>query len=287
MSAMSSSAELVEPTYGHRKATNLFLWCGALIVGLNIALAVFGEVVSPASIDDQDLLGLLAPPSSEHLLGTDPLGRDVLSRTILGTRYTMSAALLSVSLAALLGVPFGAMAGFFGGRIDAVISTFVDVLLTIPLVILAIAIASVLGSGLFGLVMATSISFAPRLARLIRGRVIEIRDAEYILASRALGMTNARIIFRHVLPNTFTVATIEITLLAGQAVLIATALGFLGLGVQPPIPEWGTMLGEGREYMEIAPHLVVAPGMAITILVLGFNILGDGLRDLVDPASNR
>ena len=135
--------------------------------------------------------------------------------------------------------------------------------------------------------MATSISFAPRLARLIRGRVIEIRDAEYILASRALGMTNARIIFRHVLPNTFTVATIEITLLAGQAVLIATALGFLGLGVQPPIPEWGTMLGEGREYMEIAPHLVVAPGMAITILVLGFNILGDGLRDLVDPASNR
>jgi ABC-type dipeptide/oligopeptide/nickel transport system permease subunit len=161
----------------------------------------------------------------------------------------------------------------------------VDVLLTIPLVILAIAIASVVGTSMVGLVAATSISFAPRLALLVRGRVIEFRDAEYILAARALGLRDARIIFRHVLPNTLTVVFIEVTLLGGQAVLIAGALGFLGLGVQSPIPEWGTMVGEGREYMEIAPHLVVAPGAAITILVLGFNLLGDGLRDRFDPRS--
>ena len=276
----------VERTRGYRKAANLFLCLGGVIVGLNIVVALFGELLSPAGGDDQDLLGLLAPPSRDHWLGTDPLGRDVLSRTILGARYTMSTAILSGTIAALLGVPLGAVAGFFGGRIDAVVSGLVDILLTIPLVILAIAIASVLGSGLFGLVVATSVSFAPRMARLIRSRVIEIRDAEYINAARALGLPNSRIILCHVLPNTLTVVTIEVTLLAGQAVLVATALGFLGLGVQPPLPEWGTMLGEGREYMEIAPHLVIAPGIAISVLVFGFNVLGDGLRDLFDPATN-
>jgi len=222
-------------------------------------------------------------PSAEHWLGTDQIGRDLLSRLVVGTRFTLAAALLSVAIAGVVGVTLGLLAGYSGGRVDAAITGLVDLLLTIPNLILAIAVASVIGAGLAGLVIATTASFVPPLARLVRGRVLEIRGEDFIAASIAAGTRRARILRRHVLPNALTVVVIETSLLAGQAVLVGAALGFLGLGVQPPAPEWGTMLGAGREFIEVAPHLVLVPGLAITLLVFAFNMLGDGLRDRLDP----
>lgn len=246
-------------------------------------VALFGELIAPYGGNDQDLFNVLSPPSSEHWLGTDLIGRDLLSRIILGTRFTLAMAVLSVAIAAVIGVLLGLISGYFGGRVDAAITGLVDLLLTVPNLILAIAVASVIGAGMAGIVVATTVSFVPPLARLIRGRVLEIREEDFVQAAISIGMSDARIILRHVLPNALTVIVIETSLLAGQAVLVGSALGFLGLGVQPPAPEWGTMLSGGREFLEVAPHLVVAPGIAISLLIFAFNMFGDGLRDRLDP----
>lgn len=286
MTASRTAAER-DPRRGRRRGPRRwFLLIGAGIVLAYGGLAVIGERIAPYEADAQDLLAALEPPSLAHPFGTDDIGRDVLSRVLAGTRYTATVAVVSVALASLLGIPIGLLSGYFGGRVDAMLTTVVDLLLTIPLLVLAIAIASVVGAGMTGLIAATSVAFAPPIARLIRGQVLERREEEYILATRAIGMSDLRAIVRHVLPNTATIIFIETTLRAGQAVLVGAALGFLGLGVRPPTPEWGTMLSRGREYMEIAPHLVLAPGLAISLLVLGFNFLGDGLRDAFDPTSD-
>ena len=268
---------------GPRVAPNIYLAVGAIMLAAYAAVALFGGWIAPYGGNEQDLLNVLAAPSAEHWLGTDLIGRDLLSRLILGTRFTLAMALASVAIAALIGVALGLVAGYVGGRGDAAITGFVDLLLTIPNLILAIAIASVIGAGMTGLIVATTVSFVPPLARLIRGRVLEIREEDFVQAAISIGMSDARIIVRHVLPNALTVIVIETSLLAGQAVLVGSALGFLGLGVQPPAPEWGTMLSGGREFLEVAPHLVVAPGIAISLLIFAFNMLGDGLRDRLDP----
>jgi len=270
-----------------RSVWNLYLIIGASLILFYLILAIFGNYLAPYDFNDQDLINPLAPPSWEHPFGTDPIGRDLLSRIIIGTRYTLWVAIISVFLATVGGVALGLLSGFLGGRADAVITTIVDLFLTIPLLILAIAIASVAGAGMTGLIVATSISFTPPLARLIRGRVLEIREEEFIQAAFSIGARTPRILLRHLLPNTLTVIFIQSSLFAGRAILVATALGFLGLGVRPPIPEWGTLLGGGREYLEMAPHLVVAPGLAISLLVLAFNLLGDGLRDHFDPRAKK
>jgi ABC-type dipeptide/oligopeptide/nickel transport system permease subunit len=282
---MGQATDGMEFARRKRKPPNTQLIIGALILLTYLAIALLGDLLAPFGADDQDLLAALQPPSAGHPFGTDSIGRDVLSRVIIGTRYTVTVALASVFFASLAGVPMGLVSGYLGGRVDTAITTAVDLLLTIPLLILAIGIASVIGAGMTGIIVATSIAFAPPIARLIRSRVLELREEEYILATRAIGMSDGRTIVRHILPNAATIIIIETTLRAGQAVLVGSALGFLGLGVRPPAPEWGTMLSRGREYMEIAPHLVMAPGLAISLLVLGFNFLGDGLRDLFDPAS--
>jgi ABC-type dipeptide/oligopeptide/nickel transport system permease subunit len=266
-----------------RAARNVYLALGAVMLAVYAAVAVLGERLAPYGANEQDLFNVLSPPSSEHWLGTDLIGRDLLSRLVLGTRFTLAMAMASVAVAATIGVTLGLVSGYFGGRIDATITGFVDLLLTIPNLILAIAIASVIGAGFTGIVVATTASFVPPLARLIRGRVLEIREEDYVQAAISIGMSDARILVRHVLPNAATVVVIETSLLAGQAVLVGAALGFLGLGVQPPAPEWGTMLSGGREFLDVAPHLVVAPGIAISLLIFAFNIFGDGLRDKLDP----
>lgn len=266
-----------------RRRRNWPLWIGATLLLGYAAIALLGPSLVPVDPNAQDLLAVLETPSREHWLGTDNIGRDLFARLIVGTRFTLSAALLSVGIASLIGVTLGLIAGYSGGKVDAAITGVVDLLLTIPNLILAIAIASVIGAGMTGLVVATTASFVPPLARLIRGRVLEIREEDFIKAAIASGTRRAKILRRHVLPNAFTVVIIETSLLAGQAVLVSAALGFIGLGVQPPAPEWGTMLGAGREFIEVAPHLVVAPGLAITGLVFAFNMLGDGLRDRLDP----
>ncbi len=267
----------------YRARPRLRLWGGGLMLAVYVAIALLGDHLVPYDPDDQDLLNILGPPDAAHWLGTDQIGRDQLSRLLIGTRFTLAMTALSVVLSVGLGAGLGLMAGYFGGRIDAAVTGLVDLLLTVPSLILAIAIASVLGAGMTGLVIATTSSFVPGIARLIRGRVLEIREEEYVQAAITVGMRDARVILRHVLPNALTVIVIEASLIAGQAVLVGTALGFLGLGVQPPAPEWGTMLGAGREFLDVAPHLVVLPGIAISLLIFGFNMLGDGLRDALDP----
>ena len=265
---------------------NLPLWVGMAMLGVYVLVALFGPLLAPHDPNAQDLIAVLEPPSSAHLMGTDQIGRDIFARLIVGTRFTLSAALLAVAIAGTIGVTLGLVAGYSGGRVDAAITGLVDLLLTIPALILAIAVASVIGAGMTGLVVATTASFIPRLARLIRGRVLEIREEDFIQAAIASGTRRARILRRHILPNALTIVIIETSLLCGQAVLVGAALGFLGLGVQPPAPEWGTMLGAGREFIEVAPHLVIAPGVAISLLVFAFNLLGDGLRDHLDPRQN-
>ena len=269
-----------------RRPMNLPLWVGMAMLGVYLLVALFGPLLAPHDPNAQDLIAVLEPPSSAHLMGTDQIGRDIFARLIVGTRFTLSAALLAVAIAGTIGVTLGLMAGYSGGRVDAAITGLIDLLLTIPSLILAIAVASVIGAGMTGLVVATTASFVPRLARLIRGRVLEIREEDFIQAAIASGTRRARILRRHILPNALTIVIIETSLLCGQAVLVGAALGFLGLGVQPPAPEWGTMLGAGREFIEVAPHLVIAPGVAISLLVFAFNLLGDGLRDHLDPRQN-
>jgi ABC-type dipeptide/oligopeptide/nickel transport system permease subunit len=267
----------------YRARPRVRLWGGALVLAIYVAIALLGGRLAPYDPDDQDLLNILGAPDAAHWLGTDQIGRDQLARLLVGTRFTLAMTAMAVTLSVAIGAAFGLAAGYFGGKIDAAITGLVDLLLTVPSLILAIAIASVIGAGMTGLVIATTASFVPGTARLIRGRVIEIREEEYVQAAITVGMRDARVILRHVLPNAITVIVIEASLIAGQAVLVGTALGFLGLGVQPPAPEWGTMLGAAREFLDVAPHLVVLPGLAISLLIFGFNMLGDGLRDALDP----
>ena len=271
------------PTHATRP-TRVALWTGGSLLAGYAFVAVAGPTLVPFDANATDLLNVLAPPSTEHPLGTDQIGRDLLARLAGGARFTLAAALTAVGAATLIGTTLGLVAGFRGGKVDHAITGLVDLLLTIPSMVLAIAIASVLGAGFAGLVIATTASFVPPLARLVRGRVLELRQNDYVQAAIAVGTREPMILLRHVLPNAAGVVVVEASLLAGQAVLVGSALGFLGLGVQPPTPEWGTMLGAGREFLELAPHLVIAPGLAISGLVLAFNFLGDGLRDLTDPA---
>lgn len=262
---------------------NVFLILGIAVLGFLAAVAVLGSTLAPYDPNEQDLLALLEGPSAAHWLGTDQVGRDILSRLIVGTRLTLLIAVIAVAASGVLGITLGLVAGYFGGAIDRVATALIDLLLTIPSIVLAIAIVSVVGASATGLTIAITASFVPPLARLVRGRVLELREEEFVSAARTIGMRTSRLLARHVLPNAVSVIVIELSLLAGQAVLVGSALGFLGLGVQPPDPEWGSMLGSSREFLEVAPHLAMAPGLAITLVVFGFNMLGDGLRDRFDP----
>ncbi len=275
-----------EGARGRRRShPNLFLPIGASLLLLFLFVAVFGRAIAPYDPTAQDLLALLDPPSAAHWLGTDDIGRDILSRVIVGTRITLSIAVASVSIAAAIGVYLGLIAGYFGGTLDRVITVCLDLMMTIPSLVLAIAVVAAIGANAVGLITAITVSFIPSLARLVRARVLELRELDYVEAARAIGMHRLRILFRHVLPNAVSVIVIELSLMAGQAVLVGTALGFLGLGVQPPAPEWGAMLGASRQYLEVAPHVAVAPGLAVSLLVLAFNLFGDGLRDRLDPTA--
>ena len=272
---------------GLPRIENPQLLIGGVLLLAFIVLAIAGPWIAPYDPTEQDLFAMLEVPSAAHWLGTDAIGRDILSRIIIGTRSTLSVALASVFCAGVIGVALGAIAGQAGGHVDRVITTFLDLLLTVPGLVLAIAIAAALGAGEVGLVIAITASFVPSIGRLVRGRVMELREEDFVAASVTIGMRPSRILLRHILPNAASVVVIELSLLAGQAVLVGSALGFLGLGVPPPAPEWGAMLGASREYIEVAPHLVIAPGIAISLLVFAFNIFGDGLRDRLDPNMQR
>jgi ABC-type dipeptide/oligopeptide/nickel transport system permease subunit len=262
---------------------NRQLWIGGALVAFFLILAVVGPHLVPYDPNDQDLFATMEPPTLAHPFGADQVGRDILSRIVAGTRYTLLIAVASVAIATAIGVAVGGLAGHLGGMADRLLTGFVDLLLTVPGLVLAVAVASAVGASVTGLIVAITVSFVPPVARLVRGRVLEIRQEDFVGAAITIGMGPSRILMRHILPNAISVIIIEASLLAGQAVLVGSALGFLGLGVQPPAPEWGAMLAASREFLEIAPHLVLAPGLAISLLVFSFNMLGDGLRDRFDP----
>jgi ABC-type dipeptide/oligopeptide/nickel transport system permease subunit len=267
------------------RRSGLFLPLGATLLAAFVFVALFGNVIAPYDPTAQDLLAMLDPPSSAHWLGTDEIGRDILSRVIVGTRITLAIAGASVLFAGVAGVGLGLVAGHFGGLADRAITLCLDLLMTIPSLVLAIAVVSAIGANAAGLITAITVSFIPSLGRLVRARVLELRELDYVEAARAIGMRHPRILLRHILPNAVSVIVIELSLMAGQAVLVGTALGFLGLGVQPPAPEWGAMLGASRQFLEVAPHVAVVPGLAVSLLVLAFNLFGDGLRDRLDPTA--
>jgi peptide/nickel transport system permease protein len=256
---------------------------GGFIVLVAVLAAVVGPAVIPFNPADQELALRLEGPTGLHWMGLDELGRDILARVLAGARISLVVGLVVVGVSSAIGVVLGSIAGYFGGRIDEAISRVMDVLLAFPGLLLAIAMVAVLGPSLTNVILALSLIGWVGYARLVRGQVLRAREFEYVQAARALGATTARILARHVVPTALPAVTVQATLGMGGAILAEASLSFLGLGVQPPTPSWGTMLNYGRSHLLDAPHLTIFPGLAIAVLVLGFNFLGDGLRDALDP----
>jgi peptide/nickel transport system permease protein len=266
-----------------RFARNRGAVVGLGIVILYVGMAVFADLVAPYSPIDGQLGDKLQAPSFTHLLGTDELGRDLLSRLLFGARSSLQIQLSAVVFALVIGVTWGLIAGYFGGFVDDLSMRVCDVLLAFPSILLAIAIVAILGNGLVSIVLAVGTISIPQFARLVRGVVLGIRESEYVEAARAVGESNLSILWRYVLPNTTAPIIVQTTLRMGTVLLVASGLNFLGLGVVPPTPEWGGMLSNAREYMFLSVHVTAIPGLAITLVVIGFNLLGDGLRDALDP----
>jgi peptide/nickel transport system permease protein len=260
---------------------------GAAIVVLATLAALVGPALSPFDPAAQDLPLRLAGPSGQHWLGLDELGRDILARLLAGARISLLVGVVVVGVSASVGTLVGAVAGYFGGRIDEAISRLIDILLAFPGLLLAIALVAVLGPSLTNVVLALASIGWVGYARLVRGQALRAREFEFVQAARALGATTPRILLRHVIPTALPAVSVQATLGMGGAILAEASLSFLGLGVQPPTPSWGTMLSYGRAHLIDAPHLTIFPGLAIAVVVLGFNFLGDGLRDRLDPATHR
>lgn len=252
---------------------------GAAIVLTAVLAALVGPWIMPFDPAEQHLALRLEGPSNRHLFGLDELGRDILSRVLAGARISLAVGLVVVGISVVAGIALGAVAGYFGGRVDEMISRVIDILLAFPGLLLAIALVAVLGPSLTNVILALSLIGWVGYARLVRGQVLRVRELEYVMAARALGATTTRVLVRHVIPATLPAVTVQATLGLGGAILAEASLSFLGLGVQPPTPSWGTMLSAGRAHLLDAPHLTIFPGLAIALLVLGFNFLGDGLRD--------
>ena len=260
---------------------------GLAIVLVVVVAALFGPIIAPFDPSTQQLALRLEGPTGLHWFGLDELGRDIFTRVLYGARISLLVGIVVVGVSATAGIALGAVAGYFGGRVDEVISRIIDVLLAFPGLLLAIALVAVLGPSLTNVVMALTLIGWVGYARLVRGQVLRARELEFVQAARALGATTPRILLRHIIPTTLPAVTVQATLGMGGAILNEASLSFLGLGVQPPTPSWGTMLNYGRGHLLDAPHLTIFPGVAIAILVLGFNFLGDGLRDALDPAATR
>jgi peptide/nickel transport system permease protein len=258
---------------------------GAVIVLVTVLAAVVGPWLVPFDPASQQLALRLEGPSGVHWFGLDELGRDIFARVLSGARISLLVGLVVVGVSATIGIALGSIAGYFGGQVDEVISRLIDILLAFPGLLLAIAMVAVLGPSLTNVVLALSLIGWVGYARLVRGQVLRTRELEFVQAARALGATTSRILTRHIIPTTLPAVTVQATLGMGGAILAEAALSFLGLGVQPPTPSWGTMLNYGRGHLLDAPHLTVFPGIAIAMLVLGFNFLGDGLRDAIDPTT--
>ena len=256
---------------------------GLVIVALTVFAAIAGPFLSPYDPASQTLAHRLEGPSASHPLGLDELGRDILARLLAGARISLLVGIAVVSVSSLVGMVLGSAAGYFGGIVDDVISRAIDVLMAFPGILLAIALVAVLGPSLTNVVLALCVIGWVGYARLVRGQALRTRELEYVQAARALGAGAPRIVLQHVLPTAFPAVIVQATLGMAAAIIAEASLSFLGLGVQPPTPSWGTMLDAGRAHLFDAPHLTIVPGAAIAILVMAFNFAGDALRDRLDP----
>jgi len=260
---------------------------GTVIMVFIFLVGVLGPSIAPYNPVQMSLSSRLLPPSVHHLFGTDAIGRDIFSRTLYGAQLALLVGGISVALAGFVGSALGLVAGFYGGMVDSVFMSCIDVLLAFPYLLLALIVVTALGPGLINAMVAVSIVFTPIYARLARGTVLSLKGKEYALAARALGASNLRVMVRHVLVNSLAPLIVQASLTFGSAIVSAATLSFLGLGAQPPTPEWGVMLAEGRSSMEVAPWVATFPGLAILVTAIGSNLLGDGLRDALDPRLRR
>jgi peptide/nickel transport system permease protein len=264
-------------------SANALLMTGAVVLVVLLLIGALVQFIAPFDPITMDVVNALKPPSAEHWLGTDRFGRDVLSRILWGTRSSLVVSFISVALAVLVGSGMGILAGYYQGPLDMILSRVMDVFFGFPTLLLAITIAAMLPPSDFNVVLAIAIVFVPRYFRIARAPVLAEKTLEYIDAARAVGAGDMRLIVRHLIPNTLSAILIQAALGLSAAILIEASLGYLGLGVKPPAPSWGTMLNEGRTFVQNAPWLSIFPGLAIMLAVLAFNLVADGLRDLLDP----
>ncbi len=262
---------------------NRFAIIGFSIIVFFVLVAIIAPLLTSYTYAEQNVVNRLQPPSAEHWLGTDHLGRDIFTRIAYGARVSLMVGFFAVTGALVFGTLLGIIAGYYGRWVDMLISRIFDILLAFPSILLAIAIVAILGASLQNALIAIAIINIPIFGRLVRSKVISLREEEYIMAAKAQGMKNGRIILHHILPNSIAPIIVQSTLGFGTAILEAAALGFLGLGAQPPRPEWGQMLADSRDFLTLAPWTLVVPGVCIMLVVLGFNLMGDGLRDALDP----
>ncbi len=264
---------------------NRLVVVGIIIIAMCIFSAIFSPLLAPYSPLEQRLVEGLQPPTIEHPFGQDKLGRDILSRVIFGARVSILIGLVTVGISALVGIIVGLIAGYLGGIVDELLMRLIDILLAFPGILLAIALMGVLGPSLNNVILALCIIGWVGYARLVRGQVLAVRNFEFVSAARALGASGFRIVLRHILPNIMGPLLVQVTFGLAGVIVAEAGLSFLGLGTQPPTPSWGMMLNEGRQFLLVAPHLSIFPGLAIMLTVLGFNFVGDGLRDVLDPKS--
>lgn len=262
---------------------NKMAMAGLVILILLILTAIFADFIAPYSYEAQNLQEAYQSPSMQHFFGTDEFGRDIFSRIIYGSRISLIIGFVSVGIALVIGFLIGAVAGFYGGGIDNVLMRFMDILLAIPQTLLAIAIVASLGTGMGKLMVAVGLAAIPSYARIVRASVMTIRGEEFIEAARASGTSDRKIILKHIVPNCLAPVIVQVTLGIANAIMSAAALSFIGIGIQPPVPEWGAMLSGGRDYIRGYAYMTMFPGIAIIITVLSLNLLGDGLRDALDP----
>jgi peptide/nickel transport system permease protein len=284
----SMPEEILPPINEFRRFVRVMLSRAVVLFGVIIILATFiaaisAPIIAPYDPDDQILDHVLEQPNSKHLLGSDSLGRDTLSRIIFGTRITLVVGVGTVIIAASLGTVIGLIAGYFGGWIFTIIMRFTDGIMAIPPLLLALVIACLLGTGIKGVMIAVSFALLPGYIRLICGQVLSVKENEYVMAASSVGVSHLGIMFRHILPNCFSPLIVQMTMMMGLAILIEASLSFLGLGIKPPSAAWGSMVYDGYKYLVMRPILSLAPGLAIMLVVFAFNMVGDGLRDALDP----
>lgn len=270
-----------------RLTRNKLAMIGMIVVFVLIIAAVLADFIAPYDYADQDISNSFAMPSLQHPLGTDNYGRDILSRIIYGGRISLLVAVASIALSLIIGGLLGLTAGYFSGIYDGVIMRLMDVLLAIPGFLLSVCISAALGPGIFNTILALTVSFVPGTARMMRAVSMSVRDQEYVESARVSGASKMRIMLKHILPNTLSPIIVDSTLRVGAAIMMISSLSFIGLGVQPPTPEWGSMLSVGRTYIRDFWPIVVFPGLAIMATLFGFNLFGDGLRDALDPKLKR